>query len=67
MKQLQQVNTAMLERTYEWDPLEALIMDLDSTNAATYGHQLRKAMSERDANYNFRYCRVRRRFFLVLD
>lgn len=39
MKQLQQVNDGTIERFHELDPIEHLILDLDSTNAATYGNQ----------------------------
>lgn len=39
MKQLQQVNDTMIERYHELAIPENIILDLDSTNAATYGNQ----------------------------
>jgi hypothetical protein len=39
MKQLQQVNNTLIERYHDCEPVEHIILDIDSTNAATYGNQ----------------------------
>lgn len=39
MKQLQKANDTVIERFHEWEAPEHVIMDVDSTNAATYGNQ----------------------------
>jgi hypothetical protein len=39
MKQLQKVNDTLIERYHDCEPVEHIIFDIDSTNAATYGNQ----------------------------
>ncbi|MBE1554373.1 IS1380 family transposase [Sporosarcina limicola] len=39
MKQLQQVNNQLIERFHTLEAPENIVLDLDSTNAATYGRQ----------------------------